>query len=128
MNNLNSVLIEGNLTRDPELSYTSSGTPLCKLAMAVNRYFKRGDEREEEVSFFDVTVWQKQAEACGEHLEKGQQVRVTGRLQQDRWQDNDGGKRSRVVIVAERVDFGRKAEGRQRPQAEAPAVTDDIPF
>ena len=105
MNSLNSVLIEGNLTRDPELSYTPKGTPVCRLSLGSNRFFKQEDEYQKEVSFFDVTVWGRQAEVCGEYLEKGRGVRVVGRLKQDRWQDSAGNNRSRVLIVGEHVEF-----------------------
>ena len=80
MNNLNSLLIEGNLTRDPELSYTPKGTAMCKFSVACNRFFKQDQETQEEVSFFDVTTWSRLAEVCGEYLKKGRGVRVVGRL------------------------------------------------
>ena len=105
MNNLNSVLIEGNLTRDPELSYTGKGTAVAKLSVANNRYFKQEDELQKETSFFDVTVWGRQAEVCEQYLKKGRGVRVVGRLKQDRWQDPEGNPHSRVEIVAEHVEF-----------------------
>ncbi len=105
MNNLNSVLIEGNLTRDPELSYTGKGTAVVKLGVANNRWFKQEDELQKETSFFDVTVWGRQAEVCEQYLKKGRGVRVVGRLRQDRWQDPEGNPRSKVEIVAEHVEF-----------------------
>jgi single-strand DNA-binding protein len=105
MNNLNSILIEGNLTRDPELSYTSKGTAVCKFSVACNRFFKQEDETQKEVSYFDVSCWTRLAEVCGEYLKKGRGVRVVGRLKQDRWTDADGKPRSRIEIVAEHVEF-----------------------
>ena len=105
MNNLNSVLIEGNLTNDPELSYTSTGKPVAKLRIGSNRSYKKDDEYQQESSFFDITVWGKQAEACAEFLEKGRGVRIVGRLKEDRWQDQEGNNRSKVQIVAEHVEF-----------------------
>ena len=90
MNNLNSVLIEGNLVRDPELKYSPKGTAVCSFALASNRYFKQDEETQKEVSFFDVTTWSRLAEVCGEYLKKGRGVRVVGRLKQDRWTDADG--------------------------------------
>ena len=110
MNNLNSVLVEGNLTRDPELGYTPQGTARTKLGVACHRYYRKEDEYQEETSFFEVTVWGRQAEVCAEYLEKGRAVRVVGRLRQDRWEDQDGNARSRVCITAEHVEFGRKKE------------------
>jgi single-strand DNA-binding protein len=108
MNNLNSVLIEGNLVKDPELSYTSKGTPVCRITLACNRFYKQDDEYQKEVSYFDITVWSKQAEACNEYLSKGRGIRVVGRLKQDRWEDTSGNTRYKVQIVAEHVEFKPK--------------------
>ena len=105
MNNLNSILVEGNLVKDPELSYTSKGTAVCKFTVACNRAFKQDDQLQKEVSFFDVSTWTRLAEVCGEYLKKGRGVRVVGRLKQDRWTDTDGKPHSRVLIVAEHVEF-----------------------
>lgn len=105
MNNLNSLLIEGNLVRDPELSYTPKGTAVCNFAVASNRFFKQDQEMQKEVSFFDVTTWARLAEVCGEYLKKGRGVRVVGRLKQDRWTDPDGKTHSRVFVIAEHVEF-----------------------
>ena len=105
MNSLNSILIEGNLTRDPELNHTPKGTPVCVFGVASNRFYKQDDDYQKEVSFFDVETWARLAETCDEHLEKGRGVRVVGRLKQDRWQDQDGNSRSKEKIVAEHVEF-----------------------
>jgi len=119
MNNLNSILIEGNLVRDPELSYTPKGTAVCKFSVACNRQWKQDDEIQKEVSFFDVSAWTRLAEVCGEYLKKGRGVRVVGRLKQDRWTDPEGKPHSRVEIIAEHVEFKpqKKAEG--DPNADA---------
>jgi len=105
MNNLNSILVEGNLVRDPELSYTTKGTAVCKFSVACNRFFKQEEEMQKEVSYFDVSTWARLAEVCGEYLKKGRGVRVVGRLRQDRWTDPEGKPRSRIEIVAEHVEF-----------------------
>ena len=105
MNSLNSVLLEGNLTRDPELKYTPKGTALCSFAIASNRSFKQEEEYHEEVSYFDVTTWSHLAEVCNEYLKKGRGVRVVGRLKQDRWNDPEGNGRSKVYVIAEHVEF-----------------------
>ncbi len=105
VNNLNSLLIEGNLVRDPELSYTPKGTAVCKFTVACNRFFKQDQETQKEVSFFDVTTWMRLAEVCGEYLKKGRGVRVVGRLKQDRWSDSDGKPHSRIIVIAEHVEF-----------------------
>ena len=109
MNSLNSILIEGNLTRDPELGTTPKGTPVCKFSIASNRYYRSDEELQSEVSYFDVETWSRLAERCGEQLEKGRNVRVVGRLKQDKWNDKDGNPRSRVKIVAEHVEYRRKS-------------------
>ena len=105
MNNLNSVLIEGNLVRDPEYRTTASGSGVCKFTVASNRYYKKVDGFEKEVGFFDVEVWGKPGEKANEIARKGRGVRVVGRLKQDRWQGNDGKSMSRVVIVADHVEY-----------------------
>ena len=120
MNNLNSVLLEGNLCRDPELRYTPKGTPVCTLLLASNRSYKVEGERQEEVSFVETTTWGKLATVCAEHLAKGRGVRVVGRLKQERWEDPDGNTRSKVVIVAEQVEFQpRRSTGGARDGADA---------
>ena len=123
MNNLNSILLEGNLVRDPEISYTPKGAPVCNFTVACNRYYKQGEELEEEVSYFDVTVWNRLAEVCKEYLAKGRGVRVVGRLKQDRWEDPEGKTRSKVHIVAEHVEFKpRPAEKPAGAEARRPAT------
>ena len=81
MATLNKVMLLGNLTRDPELKYTPSGTAVAELGLAVNRKFKQGDDWKEEVCFVDVTVWSRSAENCAEYLKKGSQALIEGRLQ-----------------------------------------------
>lgn len=110
MNNLNSVLIEGNLTRDPELKYTPKGSAVCSFVLASNRYFKQDGETQKEVAFFEVTTWSRLAEVCGEYLKKGRGVRVVGRLKQDRWTSPEGQGRSKISIVAEHVEFKPKVQ------------------
>jgi len=136
MASLNKVLLIGNLTRPPELRYTPNGTPVSDLRLAVNRsYSTQGGERRQETHFFTVVVWGKQAESCGEYLDKGSQVMVEGRLQTREWETKDGQKRNVVEVVAERVQFlGRpKAAGTQSP-ADAESVeesvegTEEVPF
>ena len=106
MNNLNSVIIEGNLTRDPEEVSTPKGTPVCKFTIATNRYYKNGEQQQQqEVSFFAVETWAKLASSCSTYLEKGRGVRVVGRLKQERWTGTDEKKHERIVVVAEHVEF-----------------------
>jgi single-strand DNA-binding protein len=105
MNNLNSILIEGNLVRDPLFRSTPKGTPVCTFCLASNRFFKQDSGLEREVGFFDVETWSKLAEQCYNLGHKGRGVRVVGRLKQSRWNDTDGKSRSKVTIVAEHVEF-----------------------
>ncbi len=120
MNDLNSVLIEGNLTQDPETRRTQAGTLLCKFSIAANRSFKIHGSEQEEVSFFPVDVWGERAEPCVNYLKKGKKVRVLGRLKQERWETSEGAKRERAVIVAEHVEFGAASRKQMsEPQEEA---------
>jgi single-strand DNA-binding protein len=105
MNNLNSILIEGNLVRDPLLRSTPKGTQVCTFSLASNRFFRQDSGLEKEVSFFDVETWSKLAEHCYNLGRKGRGVRVVGRLKQDRWNDASGKPHSKISIVAEHVEF-----------------------
>ncbi len=119
----------GNLTRDPELRYNPNGTPVANLSIAVNRKYKQGEELKEEVSFFDIVVFGKQAENCGQYLGKGQSVLVDGRLQQRRW-ESEGQKRSKVEVVAENITFMPKRQpGQDEMGGSGPAANEgDVPF
>lgn len=101
---INTVVIAGRLTRDAELSYTQSGTALCKLSMAVNRSVKNGNEWTDEANFFDCTLWGKRGESLNQYLSKGQQIVVQGQLRQERW-DKDGQKRSKVTIHVDNIQL-----------------------
>jgi len=130
MVSFNKVIVMGNLTRDPEIRYNPNGTAVANLGLAVNRRYKQGDENREEVSFFDVVVFGRQAENCSQYLSKGRPVLVEGRLQQRRWETDDGQKRSKVEIVAQNVSFLPKSGGGQAEGYESDTVIDegDIPF
>jgi single-strand DNA-binding protein len=112
MASLNRVLLIGNLTRDPELRYIPSGTAVAEFGLAINREFqdRTSGEKKDDVCFVDIVVWGKQGEICNQYLSKGRPVFVEGRLQYDQWEAKEGGKRSRLRVVAERVQFlgGRK--------------------
>ncbi len=102
MASFNKVFILGNLARDPDFRHTSSGKPVCKMTVASSR--KNGNT--EETCFVDVTVWGKPAENCRQYLSKGSSVLVEGYLKQETWDDrNGGGKRSKLVVVAENIQF-----------------------
>ena len=120
MNNLNSILIEGNMVRDPLFRSTPKGTPVCTFSLASNRYSRQNTGLEKEVSFFEVETWAKLAEVCNDLGKKGRGVRVVGRLKQGRWTGDDGKPRSRVTIVAEHVEF--RPETKKEKEAEKTAV------
>lgn len=123
---LNKVLLMGNLTRDPESRFLPNGSQVCKLGLASNRRFTANGEKKEEVLFIDVETWGRQAELCGQYLRKGSQVLVEGRLKMEQFQTKEGEKRSKFVVVADRVQFGSRAEGAApagggAPRSAAPA-------
>jgi single-strand DNA-binding protein len=102
---INRVVLVGRLTRDAEQSYTQSGFSLLKFGLAVNRSRKQGDQWVEEANFFDITVFGRQGEAIASYMTKGKQVAVEGQLKQDRWEAQDGTKRSKVTIDATNIQL-----------------------
>ena len=157
MNGFNKVILAGNLTRDPELRYTPSGTAIAKFGLAVNRKWKDGQsgEMKEEVTFVDIDAFGKQAETIGQYLKKGRPILIEGRLKLDQWEDKQSQqKRSRLGVVLESFSFldsGSSREGGgdfgsgaapmsrpSRPQAAPPPSSsgpdsmppeeDDVPF
>ncbi len=142
MASFNKVILVGNLTRDPEVKYTSGGTAVTEIGLAVNRYWfdKQSNEKREETTFVDVTLWGRQAELAGEYLSKGRPVLIEGRLQLDTWEDKTSGqKRSKLRVVGETMQFLGSREGgsgrggggaggsRQPAQEPADAFYDDGP-
>ena len=135
MTSFNKVILLGNLTRDPEVRYTPNGIAVASFAIAVNRKYKQGDETKEEVSYIDIVVFGKQAESCGQYINKGDSVLIDGRLQQRRWETEEGQKRNKIEVVAQSVNFmpkrssgGGQAQGHAEPAQEAPVDEGDIPF
>ena len=152
MASLNRVILCGTLTRDPEISYTPGGMAICKFGLAVNERVKnQNDEWTDRPSFVDITVFGRQAETSNQYLQKGSPALLEGRLRWDSWEDkNGGGKRSKLYVVADRVQFlgGRQEEGaagggapaasRPAPATPPPAASappmpeaeddDDLPF
>ena len=123
MANYNRVILVGNLTRDPKLSYTANNTPVCDFGLAINRKWRGQDETQrEETCFVDCTIFGKQAETFNQYMSKGRPVLVEGRLQCQQWQAQDGSRRSKHVVIADRFQFlgGRGAEAAE-PAASAPA-------
>jgi len=118
MANLNKVMLMGNLTQDPELRHTPSGTAVTDLRLAVNRVWfdKQTSEKKEETVFIDVTLWDRTAENACQYLSKGRPVFVEGRLKMDEWNDKESGqKRSKISVTAENVAEEEEEAGRSRP-------------
>jgi single-strand DNA-binding protein len=108
MVSFNRVVLAGNLTRDPELRFTSNGIPVCEFGLAVNRVRSKS----EEVDFFDITAWRELGETIANYKKKGDPILVEGRLQYRTWEAQDGSKRSKVDVVADNVQFlGRAGDG-----------------
>jgi len=142
MASINRVVLVGNLTKDPELRHTPSGTAVCNLRLAVNT--RRKDETGQWVdkpNYFDITVWGNQGERCAQYLAKGRPVGVQGKLTWREWDAQDGTKRQAVEVTANNVQFlGGRGDGEGSPQfvtqgagqsredfSSSPA-DDDIPF
>ena len=114
MVSFNSVVLCGNLTRDPELRHTPSGMAVCSLRIAVNTRRKDGSTGEwtEKPNYFDITVWGNQGESCAQYLSKGRPVAIDGRLEWREWDAQDGTKRQAVEVIADSVQFlGSRGDG-----------------
>ena len=126
MASYNRVILVGNLTRDPELRYTPSGTAVSDVGIAVNdRYKNSSGEWVDEPTFVDVTFWARTAEVASEYLSKGSPVLIEGRLKLDTWQTNEGQKRSKLKVVCERMQMlggrggGGSGGGGARPRQDS---------
>jgi single-strand DNA-binding protein len=129
MSSLNKVFLMGNLTRDPELRYIPTGSPVTTFTVAVNRtYTQQSGEKKQEVCFVRVVVWGKTAEICNQYLKKGRAVLVEGRLQSRSWEAEDGKKRSTIEVVAQNVQFvGTRSPSEEGiPEVEVPAGEPEI--
>jgi single-strand DNA-binding protein len=119
MPNLNQVNLIGNITRDIEVRYTPSGTPICDVGLAINRSWKddRG-HKQEETTFVDVTLWARVAEIASQYCKKGDPLFVSGRLHSDAWDDKQTGqKRTKLKVVGEMIQL---LGARQQPKAAVP--------
>lgn len=125
MASFNKVILMGNLTRDPEVRYTGGGTAVTDISLAVNRQWtdRSSNERKEEVSFIDVTLWGRTAEIAGEYLQKGRPCLIEGRLQLDQWEDRETGKkRSKLKVIGESMQLlGSRGDGQRADGARAGA-------
>jgi single-strand DNA-binding protein len=135
MASLNSVCLLGHLTRNPEVRYSSNGTPVAALGLAVNNRIKRSDDSwQDDPCFVDVVVFGHQAEACAKYLHKGDLVLLEGRLQYRTWEDQQGHKRSKHEVIAFRVQFlpkpGPRSEADDRLSGASIGAEgdDDVPF
>ena len=128
---LNKVMLIGNLTRDPELRYTPSGTAVCSFRLATNRSWSPADggERKEETEFHRIVAWSKLAELCSQLLTKGRKVYVEGRLQTRSWETPEGDKRFATEVVAEDMVVldSRRPEGEKSEFEAKDAATVETP-
>ena len=105
MANLNKVMMIGRLTKDPDLRSLPNGTPKCEMRLATSREWKsKSGEKQKDVCYVDITAWSRQAEICKQYLSRGSQIFVEGRLDYQEW-EKDGQRRSKHVIIADRVQF-----------------------
>ncbi|MBI2568909.1 MAG: single-stranded DNA-binding protein [Candidatus Schekmanbacteria bacterium] len=129
MSGYNHIVLVGNLTRDPEMRYTTSGVGVCRMRLAVTTAVRRQEgDRQEETLFIDVAVFGKMGEACSRFLVKGRSALVEGRLQERSWDTQEGERRSKVEVIARNVQFlgrgggapGEEASGSEAPRARQP--------
>lgn len=134
MASMNRVVLLGNLTRDPELRSTPSGTSVANFGLAVNRrWTNRQGEKVDGVDYFNIVVWGKLAELCSDYIHKGSPVALEGRLQSRTWETEVGQKRSVVEVVAENIQFLGKAGAKNAPDldsrvSEAPPQREEADF
>lgn len=141
MSSFNKVILLGNVTRDVQVKYTTGGTAVCELGLAVNRRWldKQSNQWKDETTFVDVTLWSRTAEVAGEYLSKGKSVLIEGRLQLDTWDDRETGqKRSKLKVIGETMQLlgGRQERSEPAPERNQATVTepesafagDDVPF
>lgn len=128
---MNNVFLIGNLTKDPELRQTNSGTNVCTFTIAVNRRFKDSDGKQ-VTDFFNIVAWKQLAELCGRYLTKGRKAAVVGELQTRSYDAKDGTKRYITEIVADEIEFltpKDKAEAQQETPSGFTDIDDpDLPF
>ena len=133
---INSVSIVGNLTDDAQLKALPTGTSVLEFSVAVNERRRRGDDWEDYPNYIDCVVYGKRAESLSRYMAKGTKVAVDGRLHQDRWEDKEGRKRSRVEVVVDELEFMSRGDkpAEDKPRASVPTVPkadeydEEIPF
>ena len=105
MASFNKVILIGNMTADPELKQTASGTSVCSFSIAVNRRFAKTEQGQQTVDFINIVTWRQSAEFVSRHFKKGNPILVCGQLQTRTWTDNQGQKRYATEVVADEVSF-----------------------
>ena len=132
MASLNTVMLLGNLTRDPDMRQTQHGSAVATFGLAVNRRYRQGDQWIEQVCYVDIVTFGRQAETVGKYLNKGSLVMIEGRLEWCSWETEDGHKRSKHQVIANNVQFmpsgsnsGQGGKSRQAAQAATPSDFDD---
>lgn len=127
---LNKLMIIGHIGRDPEMRYTPSGRPVTTFSVATSRSWHSSDgERHEETEWFNVVAWGNLAEICNQHLSKGQQVYVEGRLQTRRWEDAEGNQHFTTELVArEMIMLGDRRGGASAEYSSSEAEEEELPF
>lgn len=118
---LNRIILIGRLTRDPEIRYTPAGTAVAGFSLASGKTYAVGGEKKEQVSYFDCIAWSKLGEIMTEYCKKGHRIAVEGRLQQSRWDDQDGKKRSKVEVVVENFQFLTEKKDGEGQSSSSPA-------
>ncbi|MBU0959481.1 MAG: single-stranded DNA-binding protein [Nanoarchaeota archaeon] len=129
--NINSVVIAGNLTRDPKIYYTTNGTAISTFSIAVNKTYTNDGEKKTDVSFIPIVVWDNQAENCKKYLSKGALCAVIGEIKQDRW-EKEGKQFSTLKVTAIRVIFGAKKSSENAVRdifmPDDKASSEEVPF
>jgi single-strand DNA-binding protein len=130
MASINRVVLVGNLTRDPELRSTTSGTSVCRLRVACNTRWRNSEtgEWDDKPNFFDVSVFGASAEACARFLEKGRPVAVDGRLDWHEWENSEGERRQAVGVIADNVQFLASRGAPADEATEGELAEEPIPF
>lgn len=140
---INRATLMGNVTRDPELRYTPSGTAVLSFSLATNRRYKSGDDWKDEASFHNIVVW-RNAESLSQRLKKGTRMHIDGRIQTRSWDDADGKKNYKTEIVADNVILidryeggkiddsssseGKSSKSKSKKEDESTIEPDDLPF
>lgn len=126
---MNTFNIIGNLTKDPELKYLPNGVEMVNFSIAYNEKYKKNGEKIEVTHFFECEAWSGLAKLINDYFKKGHKIGLTGKLKQERWEDNEGKQRNKVKLAVQEIDFLTSKDKREIQTSEPNIVTDnDIPF